>query len=155
MYMRRDSTKTRYEERRVSLVGKREEKREEKNALMEEKRAQVEADREETMAQIFENGTSDFLMKHKGHGRLTLGNKEIFYITNISNEGFENFQKALEKAGHNFKLITHRMQSDRLVKLKYEINGSQHTYETSKGVKELQITFIKGKKTPTITTIPY
>ncbi|AUC79441.1 hypothetical protein CW736_08670 [Nonlabens sp. MB-3u-79] len=152
---KREELRSESQERRDSLIQQRIILTEGKHAIMEEKRAQVEADREETMAQIFENGTSDFLMKHKGHGRLTLGNKEIFYITNISNEGFENFQKALEKAGHNFKLITHRMQSDRLVKLKYEINGSQHTYETSKGVKELQITFIKGKKTPTITTIPY
>jgi hypothetical protein len=41
------------------------------------------------------------------------------------------------------------------VKLKYKINGSQHTYETNKGIKELQIKFMKGEKTPTITTIPY
>jgi bla regulator protein BlaR1 len=155
IYMRRDSTKTRYEERRVSLVGKREEKREEKNALMEEKRAQVEADREETMAQRFENGSIDFLMEHKGFGRLTVDDKEIFYITNPSKESFEKFQKQLEEAGHTFKLMTHHMKKDRLMKLKYEINGVQHTYQTNKGVKFLKIQFTEGNTPPSISTIPY
>ncbi|MFT7118576.1 MAG: bla regulator protein BlaR1 [Flavobacteriales bacterium] len=152
---KREEFRSESQERRDSLIQQRIILTEGKRALMEEKRAQVEADREETIAQRFENGISGFLMEHKGHGRLTLDDKEIFYITNISKESFEKFQKALKNAGHTFNLITHRMKSDRLVKLKYEINGSQHTYETSKGVKELQITFIKGKKTPTITTIPY
>ena len=152
---KREELRSESQERRDSLIQKRFILTEGKRALMEEKRAQVEADREETMAQRFENVTSDFLMEHKGHGRLSLDDKDIFYITNISKEGFEKLQKDLEKAGHNFKLITHRMKSDRLVKLKYEINGSQHTYETNKGVKELQLTFMKGEKAPTITTIPY
>ncbi|QJP34801.1 TonB-dependent receptor plug domain-containing protein [Nonlabens sp. Ci31] len=122
---------------------------------MEERRAQALLKREETMADRFENVTIDFLTDHKGHGRLATDKKETFYITDMSKESFEKFQKQLEKAGHTFKLITHHMKSDRLVKLKYKINGSQHTYETNKGIKELQIKFMKGEKTPTITTIPY
>ncbi|MFT5926126.1 MAG: bla regulator protein BlaR1 [Rubritalea sp.] len=155
MYITRDSLKTRYEERRVALVGKREEKREEKKALMEEKRAQIQADRGEVMAQRFENGTLDFLMEHKGHGRLTVDDKEIFYITNPSKESFEKFQKQLEEAGHTFKLMTHHMKKDRLMKLKYEINGVQHTYQTNKGVKFLKIQFTEGNTSPSISTIPY
>jgi hypothetical protein len=162
MYLRRDSLKTRYVERRVSLEGKRTEKKEERRvlmeerrALMEEKRAQVESDREEATAQRFESGTSDFLMQHKGHGRLALDDKEIFYITNTSKESFEKFQKQLEEAGHTFKLMTHRMKKDRLIKLKYEINGVQHTYQTNKGVKILEIQFIEGNTSPSISMIPY
>ncbi|MFT7284394.1 hypothetical protein, partial [Nonlabens sp.] len=154
-YITKDSLKTNYEARRVSVLGKRTEKKEEKRALMKEKRAQVEADTEETMAQRIENGSIDFLMEYKGHGRLAVDDKEFFYITNISKESFEKFQKQLEEAGHTFKLMTHRMKKDRLMKLKYEINGVQHTYQTNKGVKFLKIQFTEGNTSPSISTIPY
>jgi bla regulator protein BlaR1 len=154
-YLTKDSLKTNYEAHRVSILGKRTEKKEEKRALMKEKRAQVEADTEETMAQRIENGSIDFLMEYKGHGRLAVDDKEFFYITNISKESFEKFQKQLEEAGHTFKLMTHRMKKDRLMKLKYEINGVQHTYQTNKGVKFLKIQFTEGNTSPSISTIPY
>ena len=77
---KREGLRSESQERRDSLIQQRIILTEGRRALMEEKRAQVEADREETMAQRFENVTSDFLMEHKGHGRLTLDDKEIFYI---------------------------------------------------------------------------
>jgi bla regulator protein BlaR1 len=152
---KREELRSESQERRDSLIQQRIILTEGKRALMEEKRAQVEADREETIAQRFENGISGFLMGLKGHGRLTLDDKEIFYITNISKESFEKFQKQLEEAGHTFRLMTHRMKKDRLMKLKYEINGVQHTYQTNKGVKFLKIQFTEGNTSPSISTIPY
>ncbi|WP_438969332.1 M56 family metallopeptidase [Nonlabens sp.] len=78
-----------------------------------------------------------------------------YRLQNMSKEGFTEFAKTLEDAGHTFKLKTHRMKDDRLVKLKYEINGSQHTYENNKGIKELSLSFVTKDATPIITTIPY
>jgi len=151
---KRQELRSESQQRRDSLIQQRIILTEGKRAQMKEKRAQVKSDKEEAMAQRVENVTS-FLMEHKGQGRLFIDDKEFFYITSPSKEGFEKFQKDLENAGHTFKLITNHMKSDRLVKLKYEINGFQHTYENEKGVKQLQITFIKNNKNPIITTVPF
>lgn len=84
---------------------------------------------------------------------LHIGND--YRLQNMTKEGFTEFANMLEDAGHTFKLKTHRMKDDRLVKLKYEINGSQHTYENNKGIKELSLSFVTKDATPIITTIPY
>lgn len=95
------------------------------------------------------------LKENKGHGHAAIDDRHSFYISDISKDNFDKFQKYLEEAGHTFKLLTHRMKKDKLVKLKYVLNGSQYVFENNKGVKLLMIEFATDTVTPVTMMIPF
>jgi len=80
---------------------------------------------------------------------------ETFYLTDVSEKKFDDLKKDLEDAGYSFKLKTHRMKNDRLVKLKFEIDGSQYAYQSTAGYKELKIVFKNGSDSPSISMVPF
>jgi len=65
-------------------------------------------------------------------------------------EGFERLQADLEKAGHSFELITHKMRSGKLKKLKFNLNNSTSAINTNKGVKLVRITFNQNDNVPMV-----
>ena len=96
-----------------------------------------------------------YLLGYKGHGRVSTDSVETFYLTDVSEKKFDDLKKDLEDAGHTFKLKTHRMKNDRLVKLKFDIDGSQYAYQSTAGYKELKIVFKNGSGSPSISMIPF
>ena len=96
-----------------------------------------------------------YLLGYKGHGRVSTDSVETFYLTDVSEKKFDDLKKDLEDAGHTFKLKTHRMKNDRLVKLKFDIDGSQYAYQSTAGYKELKVVFKNGSGSPSISMIPF
>lgn len=80
---------------------------------------------------------------------------KTFYLIDVSEKKFDSLKKDLEDAGHTFKLKTHRMKNDRLVKLKFDIDGSQYAYQSTAGYKELKIVFKEGSDSPSISMVPF
>jgi hypothetical protein len=107
------------------------------------------------ISQKLEVAMIKLLKENKGHGHAAVGDHHSFYISDISKDNFDKFQKYLEDAGHTFKLLTHRMNNDKLVKLKYVLNGSQYLFENNNGMKLLMIEFATNTVSPVTTMIPF
>ncbi len=95
----------------------------------------------------------DELNRNRGGNSVVI--KSEYQTDDMSKNQFERLKQYLEDAGHTFRLKTHRMKNNRLVKLKFHIDGSQYAYQSNTGYKELKIVFKKGSTSPSISMIPY
>ena len=143
MLQKREEMKAGYAARRDSLISKRTEVKEARRAELLEK---IDSKRVSRVGY----GDTNVVYVYPSDNI-----ESEFHFDDMSEERFEKLRERLEDAGHTFKLKTHRMKNDRLVKLKFDINGSQYAYQSTAGYKELKIVFKNGSDSPSISMVPF
>ncbi|WP_405371133.1 M56 family metallopeptidase [Nonlabens sp. Asnod2-A12] len=165
MLQKREEMKAGYAARRDSLIsirtevkeGRRSQYQQRRDSLINKKTEIKEARRAELLEKIGSKRVS-----RVGYGDTNVvyvypsdNIESEFHFDDMSEERFEKLRERLEDAGHTFKLKTHRMKNDRLVKLKFDIDGSQYAYQSTAGYKELKIVFKEGSDSPSISMVPF
>lgn len=160
----RDARKDKVEaikEQREALLEQREAIKQQRiaeiDSIRKQRRAQLEERKEDLKKQktyLIRNRDSAYMSSDDPsvivQGYTASSDSIDFFLDDMTMEGFERLQADLEKAGHSFELITHKMRSGKLKKLKFNLNNSTSAINTNKGVKLVRITFNQNDNVPMV-----
>jgi nucleoside diphosphate kinase len=76
-------------------------------------------------------------------------------FTNPTQEELEAFGEEVREQGYSFKIDRFKTRRGKLVKLKINFAGTDHTIATNTGIKKINFTFYKDGRDPEMTTVSY